>query len=202
MRHLCEHDQIVILDKIETVYSTVKTRLLPTFDSIDNEAKEIENERLKELGQRFNPDYMDESDVFDDAFHKGVDHYIVHTEMKKEFIKSAVTWIFHLFEKDCTYIFETKDGNTKKDLLTSLSIDTAKGSSWYKCNNELRLLANSIKHGEGRSLDELKLERPDYFNSTISFLSNNDIELTIDNLEEYVNEMKKFWDSLFEICLR
>jgi hypothetical protein len=70
MNHLYEYNKIEIIHRIDSVFNTVKLRLLPTFESIEVEAKSIEEKRLEELSIRFNPDFMDESDVYEDAFHK------------------------------------------------------------------------------------------------------------------------------------
>lgn len=202
MNHLYEYNKIEIIHRIDSVLNTVKSRLLPTFESIEVEAKSIEEKRLKELSIRFNPDFMDESDVYEDAFHKGVDHYIEQTSMKKEFLKSVATWLFHLFEKDSVYIFGTNDRDEKNNILKNLSINVKKGSDWFKCNHELRVLANAIKHGEGPSFDDLKKERADLVQGTLCMLSSNKIEITLNDLEEYVSAMKSFWNSVFSQCLQ
>lgn len=197
MRHLYESDKYDILSRIDAVYGTVNNRLLPTFASIEKKAEAIEKARIKKLSENFNPDYMDEADVFEEAFHAGVEHYIIETEMKREFIKSALTWLFHLFEKYCSYVFLTEDGNKKKAALTSLGINTSKNSEWYICNKEMRLLANAIKHGAGDSLDQLKLIRPDLFRNISTALSDNKIELNEVELGQYVTAMKKLWNNIF-----
>lgn len=108
MRYLCEADKIDIFFRINSVLETLLSRLLPTFDSIENESKEAEQSKLDQLNAVFDPDRMDEADVLERAFHAGIDHYSVHSGMKREFIKSVAVWLFHLFEKDCTYIFGTE----------------------------------------------------------------------------------------------
>jgi len=197
MKHLYESDKHDILSKIDYIYATVNNRLLPTFASIEKEAEAIEQARIEKLSENFNPDYMDEADILETAFHAGVEHYIIETEMKREFIKSALTWLFHLFEKDCSYVFLTEDGNKKKAALAGLGINTSKGSEWYTCNKEMRILANAIKHGAGTSLNQLKLIRPDLFKNVSTIISDNKIELNEVELGKYVTAMKNFWKNVF-----
>lgn len=201
MIKIYEIDKINILNKIDTIQKTINGRLNPTFESIEEEANQIEKETLDELSRVFNPETMDESEVYEKAYHRAVEHYNVQREMKIEFLKSAVSWIFHLFEKDCTYVFNTENGDKKIEYLTTLDIDTCNSSNWYKCNKELRVLTNSIKHGKGYSFNTLKEIRPDLIGSSESFLSKNNIIITIENINEYIECMKLFWESLFEKIL-
>lgn len=202
MKHLYEYDKIEIISRVESVLSTLEGRLLPTFNAIENEAKNVEKDELDRLSRSFDPDYMDEADVYERAFHAGVEHYSVHSDMKREFLKSSAVWLFHLFEKDCTYVFGTEDGNEKRRVLSQLPIDVSDGSDWFKCNRELRLLANAIKHGAGDSLDKLKKVRPELFADKLSIFSDDKIELGPDDLSGYGESMKRFWESFFDAAFK
>ncbi|WP_018918094.1 hypothetical protein [Vreelandella zhanjiangensis] len=201
MKHLYESDKIEIISRIESLLATIEGRLLPTFDAIENEAKNVEEEELARLSRNFDPDRMDEAEVYERAFHAGVEHYSVHSDMKREFLKSSAVWLFHLFEKDCTYIFNTEDGNEKKRVLSQLCLDISDSSDWFKCNRELRLLANAIKHGAGNSLDKLKEVRPDLFSEKFSMFSDDKVELSSGDISGYGDSMKKFWMSFFDAAL-
>lgn len=201
MKHLYEHDRIEIISRVETVLSTLEGRLLPTFYAIEDEAQSVERDELDRLSRNFDPNCMDETDVLERAFHAGVEHYSVHSDMQRQFLKSSAVWLFHLFEKDCTYIFDTEDGNEKKRILSQLSVDASDGSDWSKCNRELRLLANAVKHGAGDSLDKLKKIRPDLFADKLSLFSDDKIELGSDELSGYGESMKRFWGSFFDAAL-
>ncbi|MCW7755414.1 hypothetical protein OOT00_15640 [Desulfobotulus sp. H1] len=132
MKYLYDYDKIEIISRIESLLFTIESRLLPTFDAIENEAKNVEEEELARLSRNFDPDRMDEEDVYERAFHAGVEHYSVHSDMKREFLKSSAVWLFHLFEKDCTYIFDTEDGKEKKRILSQQSLDISDSSDWFK----------------------------------------------------------------------
>ena len=198
MNFLVEANMHDVINRIDSVFDVVSNRLLPTFHSIEEEADDIEKQTLEKLSHNFNPDYMDEASVYDDAYHAGVHHYHLQTEMKNEFIKTALTWLFHLFEKDCTHIFNTECGNQKKSILEEYDIDTSKGSDWYKCNKEMRVLANAIKHGLGASHTQAESLRPDLFKERTAFFSNSRIYIPEDELQFYKNSMRKFWVDFFE----
>ena len=64
----------------------------------------------------------------------------------------------------------------KDRLIKYYGIDIEKFSSWAKVN-ELRLLANAVKHADGDSCTELKGLRPDLFVSTHGQTERYELEL-------------------------
>lgn len=201
MKHIYENDKSETFNNIRYVSETIVKRLYSSFDSIDEESKSVEAQAYQKSSRYFNPDTMDESHGMEEAFHEGVNHYIVHTQMKQEFLNSSITWIFHQFEKDSIRIFGTIDGNEKKNLLEKLGIDTSETSLWSTCNNELRLLANTIKHGEGSSSRKLKVLRPDLFKEQMFGVSECEIESSIIDVEYYVGRLLEFWEVFFNAAL-
>jgi len=200
LKHLYENDKRETLDNIRYVSETIIKRLYTSFNSIEEESKSVEEQAYQKSSDYFNPETMDETHGMEEAYHEGIDHYIVHTQMKQEFLNSSITWIFHQFEKHCTRIFDTNDGNKEK-ILNNLGIDTSSKSKWGKCNNELRLLANTIKHGEGRSSKELKVLRPNLFKETIFGASEYEVEVSIEDIEGYVDHLLEFWTVFFSAVL-
>lgn len=197
MNQLYEHDKYEILNNLKYVSETIIKRLYSTFDSIKQEANEIEKTAYEKSSKFFNPETMDETFGMDEAYHEGIEHYIIHDEMKNEFLNSSITWVFHLFEKDCNRVFKVTDGNEKKKIIENLGIDTSAGSQWSKCNSELRLIANTIKHGKGSSSTQLKTIKPNLFKQSISGVSDDEIQLTINDIEYYIENMKGFWMLFF-----
>lgn len=194
-------DKINIIERIDTVINTIKSRLVPAFNSIEDEAKEIEKKKLDELYKNFNPDTMDIGSCYEDAYSKGASHYVIHNEMKQEFLNHQATLLFHIFEKDCKKIFPTLEGNSLKEKLKEIDISTEYNSSWYKINKELRLICNVIKHGTGDSYDKLKKLRIDLFKEKFGFLLKSDIEISLNDIVIYGNHMKNFWIEFFDIAL-
>lgn len=201
MKSLYESDKYEILDNLKYVSDTIINRLYSTFESLDEEADLKEKEAYEKSSQYFDPETMDETHGLDEAFHEGVNHLIIHNAMKDEFLNSSATWIFHLFEKDCNRIFETTDGNIKKNEVSNLGMDTSSSSLWAKCNSELRLIANAIKHGKGQSSIKLQGIKPELFKAGIFGISDYEIQLTISNIKEYLNNLTLFWEEFFALTL-
>lgn len=133
MKRLYKSDKYEILDNLKYVSETIINRLYSTFESLDEEADLKEKEANDKSLQYFNPETMGESDCLDEAFHEKMNHLTIHNVMKDKFSNSSVTWIFHLFEKDCNRILKNTEGNMKKDEVPKLGMDTSSSSFWGKC---------------------------------------------------------------------
>jgi hypothetical protein len=201
LKRLYEIDKIETINNIKYVSDTIIKRLYSSFDSIESEAQLVEEKAYQKSSQYFDPETMDETHGMEEAFHQGVSHYIVHTQMKQEFINSSITWLFHQFERDCTRIFQTEDGNKKKDKLAELNLNTSLNSPWKICNKELRDLANAIKHGEGNSLNRLKPTRPDLFKKNPDGSITNEVVVTTADIEKYTNTLLDFWGDFFNATI-
>jgi hypothetical protein len=198
-----EFEKNHIFDKINSIKETIFNRLLPVYDNIEEEAKKIEEEKLKELAKSFDPNTMDVEDAYQEAWEEGAEHYALQHAMKTEFLLSTATWLFHLFEKDCRAMCP-KLYNKPEDLkikLKKMGINCDDSSNWYKINTELRLVANTIKHGEGRSYNELKTLKPNYFKTTASYLTDSKIELSKEDIFMYIENMHSFWEVFFDRAL-
>ncbi|MCW8934502.1 MAG: hypothetical protein OQK98_07235 [Gammaproteobacteria bacterium] len=201
--HYYESHKYHISYKINSIKETIFSRLLPVYENIEEEAKIIAKKKLEELGKSFNPDTMDVGDAYQEAWEDGTEHYVLQHAMKVEFLLSTATWLFHLFEKDCREMCPSlynKPEELKKKL-EEMGISCDVGSNWYKTNTELRLVANTIKHGEGKSCDRLKGIKPEYFKTNTSYLTDNKIEIPEEDMTKYIDNMSSFWDSFFDKVL-
>lgn len=196
-----QSDKLKIIQRIDTVIDTIKLRLLPTFDTIEKEADVIEENKLNELYKNFNPNTTDIGSCYGEAYSEGARHYTIYKEMKQEFLNHQATLLFHIFEKDCKEIFVTLNGENLKNKLNELGVSLEDNSSWHKINKELRFVCNVIKHGKGESYKKLKKLRSDLFKNNFNFLLKSDIEISLDDIEVYGNEMKSFWIEFFGIAL-
>ncbi len=193
-----------IFYKIDAIQSTIFERLLPVYNDIETEAEAVAKAKYDELGKNFNPETMDESDAIQKAWEEGSEYYVLQHAMKVEFLLSTATWLFHLFEKDCRAMCP-KLYNQPAKLQTKfeeMGIGCDTTSDWYKTNTELRLVANTIKHGKGGSSKKLQAIRPEYFNTESSYLTDAEIEITHQNIQSYIEHMKSFWSSFFDKVLQ
>jgi len=193
-----ESDKNRVINLIDNFILVLETRLLPTFENIEIEAKEIEQRRLEDLSLNFNPDIMDEADCYEDAYFTGLKHYEIYTEMKQSVLNMSSVWLYHIFEKESDIIFSDKKWKERKLKLSKLSIPLIAPSNFYKIDKELQSICNINKHGNGDSQKALFKIRPDLFEtktfSTKEYLKN----ISFIQIKEYAENIKLFWIEVYE----
>lgn len=163
----------------------VVERLLPTFDHIDTESKEVSSAEFTRLGQRpvSEDSYMDMSDAAELALDEGLDHYMRMTGVRQGLLNLATAGVYHLFEQQAALFVRTELITRREehnaDFLTQLlkpgrimsefeerllvnDIDY-KALPSYALLDELRLVANVVKHGSGASAELLRARQPRLF---------------------------------------
>lgn len=196
--------KIEILTRLDIVLDTIKNRFLPTFDRISDEANTIYEQTLEKSSEFFNPETMDESSFFDEAMSEASYFYTLQNEMKQEFLNHQSTLVYHIFELDCKKMFPLTYSNCMvlEQELSKLGIDISNVSNWYKINTELRLINNVIKHGKGRSYNQLKPLKANLFSNDFNFLITSELKLTIIDIENYINYIKNFWIEFFDKVIK
>ena len=194
----------------------LKLRVMPLFDDLDGEQQRVADEVLN--ASYWGPD--DYEAATEAAYEHSRDHTIQFLELRTVFLATGVAGLFHLFEKqlyrflnhelrrnltknidrweEATDAIDTLDQpRSRNDGRTALQ--TAFHSSDIK---ELRLVANVVKHGEGRSYDDLKamgarVVEPSRLEKdfTVGVHSVFGVALAIDqdDIERYVTALLSFW---------
>ncbi len=162
--------------------AAVVERLLPTFDQVDREAEQVASAAFTRLGQRLisEDSYMDMADAAELAHHEGLAHYERWTGVRQGLLNLAAAGLYHLFEqqvavfvqKELITLHEAHDATFMIRLLKPGQIMTAfedrlfaNGITYrtlpsYPQLDELRLVANVVKHGSGSSAEQLRVRCP------------------------------------------
>lgn len=201
----------------------MEEKIVPAFDSIDKEADEVERKAFESPSVYIDPEYYDPADAAENAFEKGLEYYEWMTGMLQGVINLFVAGLYHLFEQQLL-LFHRQEllRLDEKNNINLLHLKEAKGRlsthgiivekfySWSKIN-ELRIVANTVKHADGSSAEELKSKRPDFFsrssNSPVigSFavlgpvltpLTGDSVYITQIEFKKYVNSVKEFWSEM------
>ena len=202
-------------------------KVIPGFEGLPEEADALAQEVYKKLGMSFDPDHDDPADSAETAQNAGISFYRMASGMKQGIINLFTAGLYHFFEqtffkfhrrellwppdndKDPSLI---KWRPAKDRLIKYYGIDIEKFNSWAKVN-ELRLLANTVKHADGDSCTELKGLRPDLFVSThgqteryelelvrvrpvLQPLAGEDVYINPEEFAKYVEAVKMFWEEL------
>lgn len=215
---------------IELFKDTYSNKINPIFQNIEDESKAIAEERYQELGRYFNPDYHDPADFAEEAWEAGMEHYEGMTLMKyntklmwistlyqfweqqiRKFIYEEVTRMHKFIDKKGNEVhfkdFCTRGIDDIKEEFLEFDQDLEKLSCWVKIN-ELRLLTNVIKHGDGWSATQLKELRLDFFKSDFSdydllnlyktTLNEKVLNIDDDEFIKYCEAIVEFWNVLPE----
>lgn len=184
--------KLEIEDEINGFERTTLERLLKSFDDIESVAAEKRIAFFDSKARSFNPDIDDEGCIEEDAYFKEISHIFIEQDLKQEFLNSAATWLFHLFERQKKRVL----GSDKTDILKSklatdgYSLDSCQ--DWKVLNMELRLAANAIKHGhESDAAKTLLVKYP-------SLIDSDRVKLSKPDIERYIRALRVFWEKALD----
>lgn len=202
----------------------LEEKIIPAFDSIDREADEVEREAFENPPGYIDPENYDPADAAENAFERGLEYYQWMKGMLQGVINLFAAGLYHLLEQQLLLFhrqellrFDEKNNisllnlREAKSRLSTHGIIIENFNSWPKIN-ELRLVANTVKHADGPSAIELRSECPDLFSRSITSLviesntvqgpvstplTGDSIYISQSEFNKYVSSVKEFWD---EIC--
>ena len=147
-------------------------KVLPVFDNLEQEADEVAEAEFKRLGAMpASDDHYDLGDLAEQAELHGIEYGETMFAIRQSVLNVLAAGLYHLFEQQQKSLFyQTVAARTGTDygwkaLNSSL---LASGVEWATLPGverleELRLAANTIKHGPGRDAPKLARLRPDLF---------------------------------------
>jgi len=171
------HVEILVRQNIDElrIYGDIFTkRIARSFYNLEEEARAIQEERYATFMARPSDGSDDPSGLAQTAYELGVEFYLATDALRSGIFNLTTAGLYHLLEQQCTKALsmlfsETQNAKNKDypferlhDRLLELQIDIHSFASWPMVN-ELRLIANAVKHGDGRSADELRKLRADLF---------------------------------------
>ena len=150
--------------------------VFPPFSHPEAQAEKVAQDYWdQKMSEPCGPDGPDEdpADIADDAQQKSLEFYEAMTAMHNTVLNLFAAGVFHLFEQQVGTLLENWTGNRPKfpfDELGKLSVKDAAGTAvdmkaapmWSKLD-ELRLVANVVKHAEGDSANKLRAVNDAYF---------------------------------------
>jgi hypothetical protein len=218
------------IKQIELLYESIQNRLIPTFDNIEKEAEQISDEKWDSLCSSSHSPDIDPADLAERAREAGIDHYEMLSSIKQTLLNITAITLYHLFEQQIIFLLrrdvlhpsQENDPQLMKisvfrERLLKKGIDIYAFRSWDKVD-ELRVVSNSIKHGEGVSVTELRRKRPDMFKhpklrnqpgiKTVPCatrpvympIAGDDIFVVQADISEFKNALVDFWNELIVTC--
>jgi hypothetical protein len=147
--------------------------VLPAFADLNARAEQVAHEYYNRIGAQPAGEYeIDMADVAEDAQQCSYDWWQMMTSLRQTMLNLTAAGLFHLIEQQLATLsldglFEepvqdTKLGVVQRWYRDQLGVDVAAMPSWGTID-EMRLVANTVKHGEGGSAESLRALRPDLF---------------------------------------
>jgi len=195
--------QYVVLEQLDALAVQGVSRVLAGFTNIDAEAEQYAESMfdsyLEAVGEG-NP-----AEFAEEARDQGVQYFILLSELRQSLINLLAVAIYHLFEQHRDQVFRLvrEAGGTPPGLE---GLD-----AWTKVD-ELRLVANTVKHAEGSSAEQLRTKRPDLFVAPLvraspveenvlrkrreNPLGGTDLFLAVSDLHSYCDGIRELWESV------
>lgn len=194
-----------------------KERLLSQFANIESEAEQAEAEHWERSGQSFNPEWHDPGDLAEAARDHGVEFYQMLSDMHDRTRLSVVAGMYHHWDKTLRrfLVREFKwpglvigdhtrralwklDSAKLQQLLVAIGLDLS-GMACYPRIEAMRLVVNVFKHGEGKSLDDLRDRFPEFLRDSAhrwSVYDDTDMVVTDSHVDEFSTAIESFWREL------
>jgi hypothetical protein len=144
----------VVLPQLDAFESESLFRVVGAFADIEEEAEEYQGAFFNSLMQR--PIEGDPAEAAESARFHAVSHYMLLKDTRQGFLNLLAVALFHLHEQHLSELGRrvAQEGGRSPQL---------DGLTGYDAMKELGLVANAVKHAEGRSAEALRDARPDLF---------------------------------------
>jgi len=196
-----------------------RKRLLSQFENMEAEADKAAEEHLEEMSMHFNPDIHDPSDFYEAAHDEGIEFYQLLSDMYENTRLSVIAGMYHQWDKSLRgwivkemrhwhYGENANKSIWKADVPAIMNFLVAFGFNVkaipsYERLDAMRLVVNVFKHGNGRSLDELKKSFPEFFSDQLGgdgnsqflfhYFDHTDMKVSDAHLDQFSEAILDFW---------
>jgi hypothetical protein len=147
--------------------------VLPAFGNINERARQVAKDYYDRIRvQPAGESEIDMASAGDAAQEHALDWFDMMTSLRQSMINLLAAGLFHLMEQRLGALgqdvsFKTRPRDTQMEVvkawyLEEVGVDFETLPSWGKVN-ELRLVANAVKHAEGSATNQLRKVRPELF---------------------------------------
>lgn len=197
---------------------TFKEKIYPVFSNIEDEAERLSNDIYENFMNSpcyCEEDFIDPATIAEDASQIGVDYYQNYSLMRYNTLAMWISMLYQFWEQQVRKFLYDEMRNYFEIEFNEFCINGIRDiKEMFKCHkmnidelycwegvDELRLLCNTLKHGDGKSAEQLRKRRPDFFvkDGLEEFDLLNMYNTTL--LEEVLNISEKDYYSYCEILL-
>lgn len=224
--HLWSHHmRNVFIYEIDLFANCLADKVIPAFENLEEESKNVADREYEVRASSFNSNKgLDE--VAEEAEDEAINYYVTMKNVLQGMINMFTAGLYHIFEQQIFFFHRkellSRDEEDNTNLLkiedvtvrlASNGIDVKNFKSWQKID-ELRLIADTVKHADGRSSEKLKKLHPELFwrpnfidgcdsqkltpTSVYKPLMGEDFYITRQKFMLYVKAVKDFWYEMIE----
>jgi hypothetical protein len=212
--------------QLRELVDALERRVLPGFADIEAEAQKHTDEVWEELGSAPGTGDEDLSDLAEAAQDAGVDRYMLLDGIRQGIVNLFAASLYHAFEQQVMtflrkeLLHPTEENDSRlfdmqefQRRLSESGIDVTTFNCWPVIN-ELRLVANTVKHAEGKSAQKLHELRPDFFRKAgfpelgdwvirwkprvFQPLVGKDLYVESKDVRTYLQSLVQFWEELWK----
>ncbi|MCU1302008.1 MAG: hypothetical protein JWQ87_2292 [Candidatus Sulfotelmatobacter sp.] len=161
--------------QVRAIVETLEKRMLPAFAGIEDEAETVVEKAWDALMSAPGTGDEDPGDFAEAAQDAGISHYMLLNGIRQGMVNLFAAALYHAFEQQIMMflrreVLHPREENDPRLFQMSefqkrmniLGIDITTFLAWAKVD-ELRLVANTVKHAEGSAAHKLHEIRPDLF---------------------------------------
>lgn len=220
--NLCDTFYDLKKDEIKLLVDTYKLKIAPSFENIDKETIGF----IEDLKTNMRKLHKSPNEVREIVRDSTLDYYEKVSLMHYQCLAIWIVNLYQFWEQQVRlFLYEQMKNDfeiefsffaTEIELIKkefkNFEVNIEQLPSWEKIN-ELRLLCNVIKHGDGKSAKNLRkinpalficngieLEEIDILNLYKTTLLKIGLNIEEYMIEEYGYALQKFWDNLHELC--
>ncbi len=210
---------------IDAFRSTLTRRVLDSLSGIENDAETFADDEYARLGSEPSDGSVDLGDIAEKANNNAIIYYQTLHGLRQGILNLLAAGLYHLLEQQQQAFVSGQAPHQRSAKFCAFLRDHGVDCSTFSCADrirELRLVANVAKHGAGRSAKELAALRPDLFEpqevavspptggrsrpeqaisaatTAMSPISGDDLYVSADDLEDWCDSVKAFWEELSE----
>jgi len=171
------HFASVFVPQIELYGRMWKERFLPALAELENEARAVEEKEQQRLSTEVDPESFDPDGVAEQAYEAGLAYYEPFAPIRQGLTNMYAIGLHHLVEQQVLLFFRQvtpasgpsskreRDPSFKdvRHLLEAYGVVVAQLRSWPMMQ-KLKLLADCVKHAEGRACRKLLKRERGWFN--------------------------------------
>lgn len=199
-----------------------RKRLLSQFGNIEADADQAAEAWLEKSDQYFDLDRHDPADIYEAANDVGIEFYGLLSNMREQTRLSVVAGMFHEWDKqlrdwlvreiqhwhrgdNITLKVWSADFQQIAELLESFGWNVC-STDYFRALDACRLVVNVYKHGEGKSLAELKGNFPEYLDGPFSgsggafsenkYQDHTHLKVSDDQFQAFSDAILSFWRNI------